>query len=122
VDAKLESIVDQFKERLNELVPTGCREKSLAITNIEQAQLWAETARRIAHPATVFRRYSGKVPGWMGWIEWGGVLEAFVAEDGEIVPISRISFEAGEPISYLDADGVRQEHPQGAVDGKPDKV
>lgn len=115
MDAKLEEIVEQFCARVDELVPVACREKSLAKTNIEQAQDWAERGRRVAHPASVFHRYEGAVPGWTGWIEWGGMTEAFVAENGEIVPTSRIIFEGSEPVEFRDADGVRRAHPGGPV-------
>jgi hypothetical protein len=92
VDAKLESIVDQFKARLDELVPQGCRDKSLAVTNIEQAQLWAERARTVTGDNQLgLRLYSNpEAVGWRGWIMGKGGVEAWVRLDGSILPHSQV--------------------------------
>jgi hypothetical protein len=93
VDAKLDQIVEDFKARLNELCPGGSREKSLAQTNIEQAQLWAEQARGVAgDDPPIFHAYGDPVAvGWKGWISRKGGVEAFVTLDGVLVAARKLT-------------------------------
>lgn len=92
MDAKLEAIVDQFKARLDELVPQGCREKSLSATNIEQAQLWAERARTVTgdNPLGLRLYANPEAVGWLGWIMGKGGVEAWVRLNGSILPHSQV--------------------------------
>lgn len=92
MDAHLNGIVDQFKNRLNELVPGGCREKSLSITHLETAQMWAEAARgtQIVRLAELeLKLYANpEAVGWRGYLQAPEgaerPIEAFIGLDGKI--------------------------------------
>lgn len=92
MDAHLDGIVDQFTSRLNELVPGGCREKSLAVTHLETAQMWAEAARgtQIVRLAELeLKLYADpEAVGWRGYLQAPTraerPIEAFIGLDGKI--------------------------------------
>lgn len=75
---------------------------------LEQHAIVARNALRnyvgsVEVPRRFFRAYAGQVEGWMGWIEVNGKPEAWIASDGEVVDLSRISFADGEPAAVAPA-------------------
>lgn len=90
MDAKLESIVDMFRTRLDELVPEGSRTKSIALTHLETAQMYAEKARPYRH--RYLRLYHEPRAGWLGYVEEdGGGVVAWISLQGEWVPPSDLA-------------------------------
>lgn len=89
MDVKLDTLAEEFRNRVEELVPGGCREKSLAITNLEQAVLWAERARNVTGGVSRLRLYNNpKEVGWLGYIEGdqGRGVEAWVTLEAQVIP------------------------------------
>lgn len=89
MDIQLDTIVEQFKARLDELVPVGSRLKSISLTNLETAHLFAEKARNEAGGKSRLHLYGNpEAVGWLGYIEsdQGRGVEYWITLKGEVIP------------------------------------
>lgn len=120
-DTKLATLAQHLAERIDELVPGGCREKSLAYTNLEQAILWAERARELTTVETIegmrWHLYQGgPKAGYSGYVERVGEdapegherIVYWLAADGQVQRPAQPGFPPGGEAPPAGADTDRQ--------------